>query len=157
MNQKNNATLDAAAEAELLARAQQGEERAFEALFDAYGRRVYSLCLRMGGSGAEAEGLTQEVFLTVFKKISTFPRETTFATWLDPIVINVVLTHLRKKRFVGISLDEAGSRQPGAGEALCSQRSAEQRMDRIALDEAIASLPLTSGDLRLARCGRARA
>ena len=142
MNQQNDATLNAAAEVELLGRAQQGEERAFEALFDAYGRRVYALCLRMTGSGAEAEDLTQEAFLKVFRKISTFRGESTFSTWLHRIVINADLTYLRNKRFEQVSLDEAGSWRQGAGQApLRSQRSAKQRVDRIALDEAIASLP----------------
>ncbi len=113
LNQQNNATQDAAAEVELLARAQQGEERAFEALFDAYGRRVYSLCFRMTGSGAEAEDLTQEAFLKVFRKISTFRGESTFTTWLHRIVINAVLTYLRNKRLEQVSLDEVGSWQRG--------------------------------------------
>jgi RNA polymerase sigma-70 factor, ECF subfamily len=142
MNQQNNATQNAAAEVELLARAQQGEERAFEALFNAYRRRVYSLCLRMSGCGAEAEDLTQEAFLKVFRKISTFRGESTFSTWLHRIVINAVLMYLRKKRFEQVPLDEAGSWQRGADQgSLRPHRSAEQRIDRIALDEAIANLP----------------
>jgi len=142
MNQEKNATLDAAREAELLARAQLGEEGAFEALFHVYARRVYSLCVRMTGSETEAEDLTQEAFLNVFRKISTFRGESAFSTWLHRVVINAVLTHLRSKRFEPVSLDELGSRQRGPGEAPSRpQRCVEQRVDQIALDEAISSLP----------------
>jgi len=138
----NNGTLDAIREAQLVASAQQGEEQAFEVLFHAYRRRVYSLCARMTGSGAEAEDLTQEAFLKVFRKISTFRGESTFSTWLHRIVINAVLTYWRDKRFEPVSVGEVASGKTGAGRApLRPQRSVEQRMDRIALDEAIASLP----------------
>ena len=62
----------AASEAQLIARAQRGEEEAFAGLFEAHKRRVYSLCLRMTSNTAEAEDLTQEAFLQLFRKISTF-------------------------------------------------------------------------------------
>jgi RNA polymerase sigma-70 factor, ECF subfamily len=142
LKQEQNAMLDAAREAELLARAQQGEERAFEVLFHAYRWRVYSLCVRMTGSRAEAEDLTQEAFLKIFGKISTFRGESTFSTWLHRIVINAVLTYLRHKRFESVSVDQADYWKRGTGSApLRPQRSFEQRVNHIALDEAIASLP----------------
>jgi hypothetical protein len=53
-------TLPLALSADLVARAQRGEEAAFAALFKTYNRRIYSVCLRTAGSPAEAEDLTQE-------------------------------------------------------------------------------------------------
>ena len=50
-------------ESQLIARAKDGDEQAFEALFHAYERRVYLLCVRMTGDSSEAEDLTQETFL----------------------------------------------------------------------------------------------
>jgi RNA polymerase sigma-70 factor (ECF subfamily) len=142
MNQGNNAALDGTREAQLVASAQQGEERAFEVLFHAYRRRVYSLCVRMTGSGAAAEDLTQEAFLKVFRKISTFRGESTFSTWLHRIVINAVLTYLRNRRFEPVSVDEVDSWERRADRTpLRPQRPVEERMDRLALHEAIASLP----------------
>lgn len=142
MNQVNNATLDTAREAELIARAQQGEERAFEALFHAYARRVHCLCVRMTGSQAEAEDLTQEAFLMVFRKISTFRGESAFSTWLHRVVINVVLTYFRGKRCEPVALGEDEPWQPGVGQGpLGRQQYADLRVNRIALDEAISSLP----------------
>jgi RNA polymerase sigma-70 factor (ECF subfamily) len=142
MNQGIDVALDAAREADLLACAQRGEERAFEALFHAYGRRVYSLCVRMTRSEVEAQDLTQEAFLKVFRKLSTFRGESAFSTWLHRVVINAVLTSLRNKRFAPVSLGEVGPWQSEVGQApLRPQACLEQQVDHIALDEAISSLP----------------
>src|SRR5271170_6763225 len=62
-------------EAEALRLAQQGNAEAFERLYQLHSRRVYSLCLRMVSNTAEAEDLTQEAFLQLFRKIATFRGE----------------------------------------------------------------------------------
>ena len=85
-------------DADLIARAQNGEEKAFEAIFHAHKRKIYYLCLRMIDNAAEAEELTQEAFMQVFRKIRSFRGESSFATWLHRVAINVVLMRLRKKR-----------------------------------------------------------
>lgn len=90
--------MEAALGDNLVARAQRGEEAAFAALFDAYKRRVYGLCLRMTGSHQEAEGLTEAAFLRVFRKISTFRGESAFSTCLQQLAANTVLIHLHRKR-----------------------------------------------------------
>jgi RNA polymerase sigma-70 factor, ECF subfamily len=54
----------------------------------------------------EAEDMVQEVFMQLFRKISTFRRESAFSTWLHRLAVNVVLMHLRKKGLNEISLDE---------------------------------------------------
>ncbi len=89
----------------LVARAQRGEEAAFTALLDAYKRRVYGLCLRMTGSPREAEDLTGEAFLWVFRKISTFRGEPAFSTCLQRLAVNVVLMHLCKERLQEVPLE----------------------------------------------------
>ena len=93
-------------EQEAIARAKQGDAESFEALYDLHKRRVYSLCLRMTGNTAKAEDLTQEAFLQLYRKIATFRGESAFSTWLHRLTVNVVLMHLRKKRFPDVSLDE---------------------------------------------------
>ena len=98
-------TLAPTSDADLVARAQGGEEPAFTSLFEAHKRGVYSLCLRMTHSPADAEDLTQEAFLQVFRKITTFRGESTFSTWLHRLTVNGVLMHLRKKRLPQVSLD----------------------------------------------------
>ena len=84
-------------EAEAIERAKQGDAEAFETLYDLHRRRVYSLCLRMTANTAEAEDLTQEAFLQLFRKIGTFRGESAFSTWLHRMAVNVVLMRLRKK------------------------------------------------------------
>ena len=132
-----------ASDADFVARAQRGEEGGFAALFKTYKRRVYSLCLRMTGSPAESEDLTQEVFLKVFRKISTFRGDSTFSTWLHRLAINEVLMHVRKKR-----LDEV----PLGGLDTWDERLAQKdygkddlrlagTVDRITLNRAVAELP----------------
>jgi RNA polymerase sigma factor (sigma-70 family) len=93
-------------EPELIRLAQQGDAAAFEALYQLHNRRVYSLCLRMVGNTAEAEDLTQEAFLQLFRKISTFRGESAFSTWLHRLAVNVVLMKLRKKSGKETSLEQ---------------------------------------------------
>jgi RNA polymerase sigma-70 factor (ECF subfamily) len=93
-------------EAEAIRGAQQGDAGAFERIYKLHGRRVYALCLRMVGNTAEAEDLTQEAFLQLFRKIATFRGESAFSTWLHRLAVNVVLMRLRKKTIVATSLDE---------------------------------------------------
>src|SRR5579883_3005157 len=59
-----------------------GEMRAFEELYRRHRRRVYSVCLRMTRNSADAEDLTQAVFVNLFSKIGSFRGESAFATWL---------------------------------------------------------------------------
>ena len=93
-------------EAEAIRRAQQGDADAFERIYRLHSRRVYALCLRMVGNTAEAEDLTQEAFLQLFRKIGTFRGESAFSTWLHRLAVNVVLMRLRKKTIAATSLDE---------------------------------------------------
>jgi RNA polymerase sigma-70 factor (ECF subfamily) len=98
---------DGLSEAEAIERAKQGDAEAFEALYNLHKRRVYSLCWRMTANTAEAEDLTQETFLQLFRKIGTFRGESAFSTWLHRMAVNVVLMHLRKKGLPVVSLEES--------------------------------------------------
>src|ERR1700730_11658829 len=89
-------------EGEAIARARHGDAGAFEYLYKAHCRHVYSVCLRMIRNPAEAEDLTQQTFLQVFRKISTFRGESGFSTWLHRVTVNIVLMHLRRKKPVEI-------------------------------------------------------
>jgi RNA polymerase sigma-70 factor (ECF subfamily) len=84
-------------EAEAIRRACNGDRAAFEYLYRSHSPRVYAVCLRMVGNTAEAEDLTQEAFLLLFRKIHTFRGESAFSTWLHRLAVNLVLMRLRKK------------------------------------------------------------
>ena len=93
-------------EAQAIEQAKQGQEAAFEVLYNLHKRRVYSLCLRMVSNPAQAEDLAQEAFLQLFRKIGTFRGESAFSTWLHRMTVNVVLMQLRKKGLPVVSLEE---------------------------------------------------
>src|SRR5438034_8447492 len=85
-------------EPEAIRRAQDGDAAAFEYLYKGQSKRVYSLCLRMLKNTSDAEDLTQQIFLRVFRKIGTFRGDSCFSTWLHRVAVNAVLMHLRRKR-----------------------------------------------------------
>jgi RNA polymerase sigma-70 factor (ECF subfamily) len=128
---------------ELVKRAQEGDSDAFAALFYAHKPRIYSVCLRMTNNTAEAEDLTQDAFLQVFRKLATFRGDSALSTWLYRIAVNTVLMHFRKKALRQVSLDE-----PCNQDAKLVRReygSKDDRLtgsvDRIALTRAIKELP----------------
>ena len=97
---------DAASLKEAIRLAQQGDAAAFETIYQLHSRRVYALCLRMSGDPVEAEDLTQEAFLQLFRKIHTFRGESAFSSWMHRLTANIVLMRFRKKRPVPVSLEE---------------------------------------------------
>jgi len=144
LNQENQAAPVSIRDAELIARAQTGEESAFEELFHAYKRRIYLLCLRMIGNAAEAEELTQEAFLQLFRKIHTFRGESAFSTWLHRVAMNITLMRLRKRKMKDVPLEngeeseksDRPERQFGSADL-----GLKGLVDRVCLDSAVAKLP----------------
>jgi RNA polymerase sigma-70 factor, ECF subfamily len=108
-NEKSDSALvpeEMLTEAEAIRRAQEGDEAAFEFLYKMHSRRVYALCLRMTGDPVDAQDLTQDAFLQLFRKIKSFRGESSFSTWLHRLTVNIVLMKFRKKRHPEVSLDE---------------------------------------------------
>src|SRR6516164_6201437 len=130
-------------EAEAIRRAQAGDPAAFEHLYQLHSRRVYALCLRMVSNPADAEDLTQEAFLQLFRKIATFRGESAFSTWLHRMTVNVVLMHLRKKGLQQVPLEEADNPQEDAvkREYGDDDRRLLRSIDRLTLTPAIDRLP----------------
>jgi RNA polymerase sigma-70 factor (ECF subfamily) len=125
--------------------AQEGNAAAFEQLYRRYCGRVFAVCLRIVNNDSEAEDLTQEVFLRLFRKIHTFRGEAKFSTWLYRLSTNLALMRLRKKRHPEVSLDaaleseEEDSRpviEPGAPDLQLTGA-----IDRMNLNKAIEQLP----------------
>ena len=86
--------------------AQRGDVGAFELIYRLHCRRVYTLCLRMVKDPGEAEDLTQEAFMQLFRKIHTFRGEAAFSSWLHRLTANIVLMRLRKRKPISTSLDQ---------------------------------------------------
>jgi RNA polymerase sigma-70 factor, ECF subfamily len=117
----------------------------FESAYRRYSRRVYSKCLHMVGNEAEAEDLTQEVFLQLFRKMDSFRGESAFTTWLYRIAVNVVLMRLRRKSLVSTSLEEVIE----VGDGIISleqvlgvpDRALTTIFDRLRLEHAVSQMP----------------
>ena len=130
-------------EAELIERAKLGDAQAFQALYDKHKRRVYSLCLRMTANTAEAEDLTQEAFLQLYRKIGTFRGESAFSTWLHRLSVNVVLMQLRKKSLPVVSLEETtqGEEDTPKKDFGAEDLALAGSIDRLQLQKAVDDLP----------------
>ena len=118
----------------------KGNMAAFEALYNRHHRRVYSLCLRMLQNTHEAEDLTQEVFIQLYRKIGSFRGDSAFTTWLHRMTVNQVLMHFRKRTVKFEKTTEEGETPV----QIVNGTENQARMpivDKIALDSAIAQLP----------------
>jgi RNA polymerase sigma-70 factor (ECF subfamily) len=124
----------------LAQRAAKGEMEAFELLYQRHNRRVYSLCLRMTQNVQEAEDLTQEAFIQLFRKIGSFRGDSAFTTWLHRLTVNQVLMHFRKRSVKMEKTTEEGE-TPVQIVKGTENPNAMPVIDRIALDNAIAQLP----------------
>jgi RNA polymerase sigma-70 factor (ECF subfamily) len=132
-------------EAEAIRRAQQGDAEAFERIYQLHSRRVYALCLRMVGNTADAEDLTQEAFLQLYRKIGTFRGESAFSTWLHRLAVNVVLMRLRRKTLAETSLEETTEPDEESGGPRKDVGGPDVRLsgsvDRVNLERAVQQLP----------------
>src|SRR5256714_862442 len=120
--------------------AAKGDMNAFEEIYTRHHRRVYSICLRMLQSTSEAEDLTQDVFIQLYRKVGSFRGDSAFTTWLHRMTVNQVLMHFRKRTVKFEKTTEEGE----TPDQVVSGTANPQKMrivDKIALDNAIAQLP----------------
>ena len=133
-----------AQEAETIRQAQQGDAAAFEQLYRLHSSRVFALCLRMLKNTAEAEDLTQQTFLTVFRAIRTFRGQCAFSSWLHRVTMNCVLMHLRKRVSHQVSLEEIMQTGEESGTTRRELSHYDLRLkgliDRLCIEKAIAQL-----------------
>ena len=123
-----------------------GDQVAFEALVRRHHKRVRSLCYRMTGSTAEAEDLSQETFLRVFRHRETYQVGRRFRVWLDRICMNVCLTHQERLRRVGpvVRLGDQAHTVPAS--ALPGGAARQDPEARAGMNELVASVKkITAG------------
>jgi RNA polymerase sigma-70 factor (ECF subfamily) len=115
------------------------DQERFHKLYQTHHRRVYSICLRMTKDTSDAEDLTQEVFVQLFRTVGSFRGDSAFTTWLHRLTVNHVLMHLRKhkRRLRSEQLTENGEMPVQV--AVSNKRT--NIMDRILLSEVMAKLP----------------
>jgi RNA polymerase sigma-70 factor (ECF subfamily) len=126
---------DAQAVNALVRRCVAGDAAAWQEIVQQYNRRIYNICYRFSGSADDAADLTQEVFIKIYRTLSSFDgSRAAFMTWVTTVTRNLLVDHFRKGKYdrVTDSLDATpGSQEDGLsiGEQLEDQGSTpEQRV-----------------------------
>ncbi len=121
-----------------------------ERIFEEYAPRVYHLARRLLGNAADAEEVTQDVFLQVLRKLPTFRGEAAFSTWLYRVAVNAALAYRRKRALrEGPPLPEpladfrpdGGHRAPVRRWSRGPEQQALEREAHEVIEAAIARLP----------------
>ena len=85
-------------EEQLIRRAQQGDNGAFEELLLLHQKKVYNLCLRMSANTDDALDLSQEAFIRAWRSLGQYQFEASFSTWLFRLTSNICIDFLRRKK-----------------------------------------------------------
>ncbi len=96
----------------LVRRCIAGDAVAWEEIVQSYNRRIYNICYRFAGSSDDAEDLTQEVFIKMYRTLSTYDSSKgAFVTWVTTITRNLLVDHFRKSKQDRMtdSIDTTGS------------------------------------------------
>ena len=108
---------DAHVAALLVRRCIAGDAVAWEEIVQRYHRRIYNICYRFTGSGTDADDLTQEVFIKMYRTLNSYDVERgAFMTWVTTVTRNLLVDHFRKTRQERVtdSLDTPQSEQDDA-------------------------------------------
>ena len=120
--------------------AARGETEAVGELYVRHRGRVYSLCRRMTRNAADAEDLTQEVFIHLLGQIGSFRGESQFTTWLHRLTVNQVLMRLRRdSRRKSLMPDYVKQQHSTARKS--NPSTPPPVLDRISLEAALSQLP----------------
>jgi len=85
--------------AKLVRQCMAGDSQAWQQLVASQHRRIYAICYRFTGSGNDAEDLTQEVFLKLYKNLASFDTQKgSFQTWITTLARNLLVDHFRRTR-----------------------------------------------------------
>ncbi|MDD2503201.1 MAG: sigma-70 family RNA polymerase sigma factor [Clostridia bacterium] len=90
----------------LIEEAKAGSFDAFAELIFLYEKKIYNYCLRMTNCREDAEDLTQEVFVRVYKNLKGFQGNSRLSTWIFRIAHNICIDHFRKSKFTMVSLNQ---------------------------------------------------
>jgi RNA polymerase sigma-70 factor, ECF subfamily len=132
-------------EQQLIQTAQTGDIEALSIIYDKYNRRVFNLCLRMIRDRSDAEDLTQDVFVQLFRKIHTFRGQSAFSTWLHRLAVNMVLMEIRSRkshRYSLVSIEAKSEEDESVPEQFgCEDIRLRGSVDRLLLQDALEDLP----------------
>jgi RNA polymerase sigma-70 factor, ECF subfamily len=141
-----HAEREAATATALVAAAQAGDQRAFEALVRRYRKRIFALALHISGSASEADDITQDVFLKAYRALAEFEGRSQFFTWVYRMTVNRSLNARRDRARRGEDSDDPRLELAVAVDARSNpSRAAELRQTYARLLRALDALP---GDMR---------
>ncbi len=127
----------------LIQRCLRGDQLAWDAIVQQYRRKVFNVAYKFVGKHEEAEDLTQDIFLKVFRSLNTFDRRANFQTWLISVSRNLCIDHYRSVRQERQTIDrgvDPGDLAPVAPEP--GPVAALEQKDRVVLlRDALAALP----------------
>jgi len=127
----------------LIHRCLDGDQSAWERIVSLYWRKVFNVAYKFVGRHDEAEDLTQEIFLKVFKSLATFDRRANFQTWLVSVSRNLCIDHYRSVRQERAAVDrtvDTSTLTPATNEPEPIV-ALEQRDRVVLLQRALAALP----------------
>jgi RNA polymerase sigma-70 factor, ECF subfamily len=136
-------------ETELIERLSRGETAAFRDLVECYKKKVYFLALEVARNAADAEDISQEVFLKAFRSFKTFKKDSKLGSWLYRITYNAGIDHLRRQSLYPQTVEneifDAGAAAAAGLERSRSQdpgRIVENKLLREHIDQALQRLSL---------------
>lgn len=129
----------------LIAQCLSGDQVAWEAIVRQHWRKVFNVAYKFVGRHDEAEDLTQDIFLKIFKALHTFDRRANFQTWIISISRNLCIDHYRsvRKERQTIARDVDASNLQPASKDRGPYAFAEHQDLRVLLRQALETLPIT--------------
>src|SRR5690242_6038424 len=118
----------------LIQRCLNGDQLAWEQIVKQYWRKVFNVAYKFVGKHDEAEDLTQDIFLKIFKSLDTFDRRANFQTWLISVSRNLCIDHYRSVRKERETIDrdvDTGELAPASPEP--GPVAALEQRDRVSL------------------------
>lgn len=103
----------------------KGNRKAQTALYQAFKRQLFGVCLRYAANRQEAEDLLQESFITIYRDLYQYQPNGALGAWLRKVTVNVALQHLRKKKrlFPTVELNQVGDQMDAAEDLFSSFRT----------------------------------
>jgi len=127
----------------LIQRCLAGDQDAWADIVRQYRRRVYSVAYKFTGNHEEAEDLTQDIFIKVFRALHTFDRRANFQTWLISVSRNMCIDHYRsvRKERETINRDINADDLSPVADGPAADALVEQQGQAVLLRRALAALP----------------
>jgi len=131
----------------LVKRALDGDQKAYQTIFEAYEQRIFHIIVKIVRNSEEAQDLVQETFIKAFGSLKSYNPDYRFTTWLYKIAANTSIDYIRKKKIQTMSLDQPIETKDGevgmevADMSHHPEREYSEKEKRLSISEAIDSLP----------------